>query len=126
MKPRHLAAGFSVPLALVPEAGLRYSRAMMKLRALWSGNLPLGAAFWTWAVGVGLVLNLASSLAFLTLMMADQPWVAVFVGYVLSVPYNVLAVVGVWRSAAHYEGEPHHADLARIVTAVLMLVLTLT
>jgi hypothetical protein len=49
-----------------------------------------------------------------------------FVGYVLSVPYNVLAAVGVWRSAAHYEGHAAHAELARIVTVVVMLLLSVT
>ena len=99
---------------------------MQKLRALWSGDLPLGEAFWTWVVGVGLLVNLASSLAFLALITADQPWAAIFAGYVLSVPYNVVAVVGVWRSAARHEGEPRHADLARIITVAMMLVLSLT
>lgn len=47
-------------------------------------------------------------------------------GYVLSVPYNVLVTVGVWRSAARYQGEAGHAELARIVTVVLMLVLSVT
>ena len=126
MKPRNLAAGFSVPVALVLEAGLRYSRAMMILRALWSGNLPLGKAFWTWVVIVGIPFNLATSLLFLLLVMADQLWPAFFAGYLLSVPYNVVAVVGVWRSAARYEGEPRHADLARVATVAVMLLLTLT
>lgn len=99
---------------------------MTKLRALWSGSLPLGEAFWTWVVAVGIPLNLATSLGFLFLMSADLPWLALFAGYVLSVPYNVVAVVGLWRSAARYEGEPRHADLARLATVVVMLVLTLT
>ena len=59
-------------------------------------------------------------------MVADRPWEALVVGYGMSVPYNVLATVGVWRSAARYEGEAGHADLARMVTAVVMLVLTVT
>lgn len=110
----------------MPDAELRYSHGMKKLRALWFGKLPLAEAFWTWVVAVGLVVNLASSVAFLALISADLPWAAIFVGYVLSVPYNVLAVVGLWRSAAAYTGKPRHADLARLVTVVLMLVLTLT
>ena len=59
-------------------------------------------------------------------MVAGRPWKALVVGYGMSVPYNVLATVGVWRSAARYEGEAGHADLARMVTAVVMLVLTVT
>lgn len=99
---------------------------MKKLRALWSGDLPLGEAFWTWAVLIGLPLNLATSAAFLALMSADLLWPAFLAGYALPVPFNVVAVVGVWRSAGRYEGEPLHANLARIISAALMLVLTLT
>lgn len=99
---------------------------MRKLRALWAGELPLGEAFWTFAIGIGLLVNLASSALFLALITVDRPWSALFVGYVLSVPYNVVALVGVWRSAARYEGERLHADLARIVTLVAMVLFSIT
>jgi hypothetical protein len=99
---------------------------MRKLRALWSGELPLGEAFWTYAIGIGLLVNLTTSGLFLALITVDRPWAALFVGYVLSVPYNVVALVGVWRSAARYEGEALHAALARVVTLVAMLLLSIT
>lgn len=99
---------------------------MEKLRSLWLGDLPLGEAFWTWAVGVGLLVNVATTGLFLAMITADQPWAALLLGYALSVPYNVLAAVGVWRSAARYPGPAQHADLARAVTAILMLLLTVT
>jgi len=99
---------------------------MKKLRSLWSGELPLGEAFWTWAIGIGLVVKLTTSVLFLSLMTIDRTWSALFVGYGLSVPYNLVAVVGVWRSAARYTGPASHADLARIVSAIVMLLLTLT
>ena len=99
---------------------------MRKLHALWSGELPLGEAFWTFAIGIGLLVNLTTSGLFLTLITLDRPWAALFVGYVLSVPYNVVALVGVWRSAARYQGQTGLADVARIVTVVVMLVFSLT
>ena len=99
---------------------------MTKLRSLWSGELPLDEAFWTWAIGIGLMINLPSSFAFLALITADRPWAALFAGYVLSVPYNVLAGVGVWRSAARYQGAAGHAELARIATVIVMLLLSVT
>lgn len=58
--------------------------------------------------------------------MADQPLAAVLIGYGLSVPYNIVATVGVWRSAARYGGPSLYANLARIVTVTLMTGLTLT
>jgi hypothetical protein len=99
---------------------------MTRLRALWSGNLPLGEAFWTYAVGIGLAVNLITSLLFLVLLSWDRPLAALFVGYALSVPYNLVALVGVWRSAARYEGRRIHADLARIVSLVGLVLLSLT
>ena len=99
---------------------------MSRLRALWSGDLPLGEAFWTYAVTVGLAVNLISSLLFLVLISWDRPFAALFVGYALSVPYNIVALVGVWRSAARHQGERIHADLARIATLVGMVLLSVT
>ena len=99
---------------------------MKKLRSLWLGELPLGEAFWIWAISVGLLVNLTTSLLFLTLITVDRPWTALIVGYALSVPYNVMAGVGVWRSAARYAGPAGHADLARVVTSIVMLLLTVT
>jgi hypothetical protein len=100
--------------------------AMTKLRALWSGDLPLGEAFWTYAVGIGLTINVGTSLLFLVLISWDRPIAALFVGYALSVPYNVIALVGVWRSAARYGGSRIHAELARIVTLIGMALLSVT
>ena len=99
---------------------------MTKLLALWSGDLALNEAFWTWTVTVGLLINIATSIVFLVLILQDQPLAAVLVGYGLSVPYNIVATVGAWRSAARYGGPSLHADLARIVTVTLMTGLTLT
>jgi hypothetical protein len=97
---------------------------MAKFRALWAGDLPLGEAFWTFALGVGLLVNLVTSGLFLTLITLDRPFAALLVGYGLSVPYNLVALVGVWRSAARRPGR--EADLARIVTLLVMTLLTVT
>lgn len=99
---------------------------MERLRALWTGNLPLGEAFWTWALLGGLLVNVSTSVLFLVLITADHTWPALIVGYGFSVPYNIAVAVGVWRSAARYDGPRIHADLARGTTAVLMTVLSLT
>ncbi|MBT6443255.1 MAG: hypothetical protein HOK61_12580 [Alphaproteobacteria bacterium] len=93
---------------------------------LWRGELALADAFWNWAAVGGLAVNLVSSAAFLFLIMAEQPVVAALAGYVFSVPYNIVVVVGVWRSAARYDGEQKWADLARIVTAAGMILLSVT
>ena len=99
---------------------------MKELRRLWRGELPLETAFWTWAVVGGLFINLVSSALFLMLIVVDQPILALVAGYGFSVPYNVAATVGVWRSADRYTGDRQRADVARLVTAVGMIVLSVT
>ena len=99
---------------------------MAKLRSLWLGELPLGEAFWIWAISIGLLVNLMTTALFLTMITLERPWAALLFGYALSVPYNALATVGVWRSAARYQGPAAHADLASIATLLVMLLLTVT
>lgn len=44
---------------------------MTKLLALWSGDRDLNEAFWTWTVTVGLLVNIATSILFLVLILQD-------------------------------------------------------
>ncbi len=99
---------------------------MSVLSRLWRGDLPLPQAFWNWAVAGGIAVNALTSILFLALIMNDRLVAAFVVGYVLSVPYNIVVTVGVWRSAGRYRGERRWADLARIVTVAGMVVLSLT
>jgi uncharacterized membrane protein len=93
---------------------------------LWRGEAPLDVAFWNWAVIGGLLVNIATSIGFFLLMQAREPMAALLVGYGLSVPYNALAAIGVWRSAARYDGPPHLAGLARWITLLGMALLSVT
>lgn len=88
--------------------------------------MPLARAFWGWAVAGGLVVNLSTSVLFLVLIMQGQTLAAFVVGYALSVPYNIVAAVGVWRSAARYAGPPHWAQAARLAAVVGLGLLSLT
>ncbi|MDJ0945623.1 MAG: hypothetical protein QNJ30_19315 [Kiloniellales bacterium] len=99
---------------------------MGELRRLWSGELPLDRAFWTYAVAGGLLVNLATSLLFLALVMADRPLAALAVGYGLSLPYNLLAVVGVWRAADRHDGDRGRAERLRLAALVWVVLLSLT
>ena len=74
----------------------------------------------------GLAVNLVTSLAFALLMVGDQLIPALLAGYGLSVLYNLLAAVGVWRSADKYQGEKQWADLARLTTIAGMILLSIT
>ncbi len=97
---------------------------MNNLRHLWRGELTLQNAFWNWAVFGGLIVNVVSGALFLFLIMADRPIPAFIVGYAFPVPYNVIVLVGVWRSAGRFPGERCLADYARIVTVVGMVLLS--
>lgn len=99
---------------------------MTDLGRLWRGELELATAFWKWAVFGGVLVNATSSALFLFLIVNDRPISAIIAGYVLSIPYNIVAAIGVWRSAGQYSGDPHWAILARIVTIIGMVLLSLT
>jgi hypothetical protein len=97
-----------------------------RIRRLWRGELPLIQAFWDWAAIGGIVVNGATSILFFTLLMNDRPLTALILGYAISVPYNLLVTVGVWRSADRHPGNPTHAKLAKIVTTASMAILSIT
>ncbi len=99
---------------------------MNSLRRLWRGELALADAFWNWAVFGGLAINGATTALLLFLVMADRPISALIAGYAFSVPYNVIVSIGVWRSAERHAGERRWADLARIVTIIGMVLLSVT
>ena len=99
---------------------------MNHLSRLWHGELALQNAFWNWAVFGGLIVNVVSSALFLFLITADRLIMALIVGYAFSLPYNLIVLVGVWRSAERYAGDRRWADLAQIVTVVGMVLLSVT
>lgn len=78
--------------------------------------MPLARAFWHWAVLLGLPLNLLATLVSLLLLAQRETAWALLVGHGLTVPYNILVAVGVWRAAARYAGPRLLADLARALT----------
>jgi hypothetical protein len=118
-----IAAMFFSFEALPSHTGLVHMNA---LRRLWNGDLPLAQAFWNWAVVGGILVNVPTSILFLALIMGNRIAAAFVVGYAVSLPYNIVAAVGVWRSAGRYEGERLWADLARIVTVAGMILLSIT
>jgi hypothetical protein len=97
---------------------------MTGLRRLWRGELPLAEAFWTWAVFVGLAINLVSLVISLILVTEDRAIAALIASHAIALPYNFIATVGVWRSAARHPGERGWADAARIATVIMMVLLS--
>lgn len=99
---------------------------MNQIILLWRGEMNLQTAFWNWAVFGGLIINVVSSGLFLLLAVNDRIVAAIIVGYGCSLPYNLLACVGVWRSADRYSGDQRWAELAKIITVIGMILLSIT
>jgi hypothetical protein len=99
---------------------------MHAIRQVWRGEVSLAEAFWGWAVLGALLVNLFTSVLFLTLVSRDLTLLGFIAGYAISVPYNVLAAVGVWRAAARHPGDPAWAETARVIALVGLAVLTIT
>ena len=88
------------------------------LKALWSGDFPLGQAFWHYAIAYGTIANILAQAAAIAAVLAGLP-AAVAIGlHFLPLPYVVMAVVGVWRSADKYRGDPTRAGIAKAAVIV--------
>jgi hypothetical protein len=96
------------------------------LGRLWRGEMRLADAFWTWAVSIGFVVNAGTSVACYMLLMADRPLAAFVVGYLMSLPYNAVATMGVLRSSRREDADPAFARFARATIIPVMLLLSLT
>jgi hypothetical protein len=96
-----------------------------RLADLWKGRVPLARVFWDWAVIYGSFANLLATGAALTMIVLGWPALLAVVVHFLPVPYNILMIVSVWRSTAHYEGDAIWAQLARGAILVWAAIATL-
>ena len=85
---------------------------------LWNGQRPLGQAFWLYAMLYGTLANLFSTILSLAALSAGASAVLAAALHLLPLPYNIVAGVGVWRSAGHYRGNPVWATMARITVVI--------
>ncbi|WP_337876074.1 hypothetical protein [Elioraea sp.] len=98
----------------------------MLLMRLWRGEVPLEQAIWTWGVLVALPVNIVTTVGTFLLIAADRPFAAFFVGYVMSIPYNVLALVAIWRSAGLSDEPARVVWTVRSVAVVWLTLLSVT
>ena len=88
------------------------------MRALWKGHLPLARAFWEFAVLYLALINLLATVAALAALAVNLPAALAVGTFLLPIPCIIVAVVGVWRSAAAYTGPRHWATLARLAAVL--------
>jgi hypothetical protein len=96
-----------------------------RLLRLWRGELPLRSAFWDYAIIYGTLANLVVTMAALAALAADLPGLLALAIFLSPAPYNIVAVVAVWRSAGCYVGPPVWANLARIAVLTWAVLATL-
>jgi hypothetical protein len=92
---------------------------------LWDGRLPLARVFWEYTIVYGSFANLIATLVALAAFAHD--WIVLGLAiHLLPVPYNLLMIVSVWRSANRYSGPTIWSALARplvLVWAALAFIL---
>ena len=86
-------------LVIVPHEAPAGRVGMRTIIGLWHGEVPLGRAFWLWGVLGGGVVALFATILALALLTGGAPaWLAVL-AFAAHVPWNLVLLVGVWRSA---------------------------
>jgi hypothetical protein len=96
-----------------------------RLVQLWRGNIELPRAFWDYAIIYGSLANLFATIVALAMLASNLSGLIALAVFLLPVPYNIVAAVGVWRSAELYRGPPVWANLARIAVIVWAAIATL-
>jgi hypothetical protein len=114
-----------IPLSAITSGsayrtGLKPLQPLMRntLKALWSGDFPLGQAFWHYAIAYGTIANILAQAAAIAAVLAGLPAAVVIGLHFLPLPYVVMAVVGVWRSADKYRGDSTWAGIAKAAVVV--------
>lgn len=93
---------------------------------LWHGELPLERIFWLYVVAIGVLVNLITSSLFLAFVSADRILLAFLIGYGVSLPYNALALTGLWRATQRGDPPPRDGPLLMAIAIVLMVLLSVT
>jgi hypothetical protein len=77
------------------------------ISAVWRGERPLWELFWLWYLLGGAIVAVACiAVAFFVLRAIEPtvlPWLTLFVGPVLTIPYQVIVIVGTVRAAVRAE-----------------------
>ena len=98
---------------------------MRALMDFWRGNVPLSRAFWAWGILGGAVVSALFSILALILLVNEAPgWLASLI-FAAHIPWNIVLLIGVWRSSERSEVSREVATAARLAMAVWVVVLSL-
>lgn len=89
------------------------------VRNLWAGDIPLAKAFWEYGLLYPILLNAATTMGSLALWSLDQMVLGMIV-HLAPMPYAILTLVAVWRSAGKYQGDQMWAGVARVAIVVIV------
>ena len=110
---------------LLPSTNSGRGAEIRTIVEFWRGDLSLGRAFWLWGILGGGFVSLFATLLALMLVAAGAPaWLAVLV-FAAHIPWNLVLLVGVWRSAGRPEVSRAAANVARLVILAWVIVLSL-
>lgn len=98
---------------------------MRAIGALWRGELPLGRAFWLWGILGGGLVSLFATLFALMLLAVNVPAPLALLVYAAHMPWNLVLLIGVWRSARRPEVGRDTASLARMTMLAWTVLLIL-
>jgi hypothetical protein len=87
---------------------------MSELGRLWRGELSFARALWGYAVIFGLAINLLMSGLALAAYALTGSVVLLAALHLGALPYNILACVGAWRSAASMSASESQIVVARL------------
>ena len=104
---------------------LRREGGVRTIAEFWRGDLSLSRAFWLWGIVGGGVVSVFATLLALMFVAAGAPaWLAVLV-FAAHIPWNLVLLVGVWRSAGRPEVSHTTANVARLAITVWVVALSL-
>jgi hypothetical protein len=90
----------------------------------WRGDIPLARAFWLWGILGGGIVSLASTLLALAVLAGGAPgWLSVAV-FAAHIPWNLVLLIGVWRSSDRVEVRRDFAQAARLLMVAWVLLLS--
>ncbi len=106
-----------------PDAAFSRSRFAGHFVRLWQGRPSLSRIFWSDMLIGGTAISMTATLLGYLLMAADAPGAVSLAVWLAPLPYSLLLVAAVWKSARG--AKPEWASLARLASLGWLVVVTI-